>query len=155
MWRTSRLTPSLRKSGSRAPHIDKALQRAQKRHHIRLVPPSNRTWSLSPCQCRQCQLFRFKVRLGIDVGRIERHMSEPSTDRIDINARLQKMAGGRVSDDVRTDPLSLKRRHRRSQLCNIALNERVNTVTRQRLAATVHENVRLGRTFTGELTEML
>jgi hypothetical protein len=65
------------------------------------------------------------------------------------------MAGGCVSDDVRTDPLSLERRHRRAQLCNIALDEGVNPVTRQRLAAPVHENVRLGRTFTGELTEML
>ena len=81
-------------------------------------------------------------------------MSEPSPDRIDVNARLQKMASGRVSDDMRTDPLSLERRHRRSQLCNIALNERVNTVTRQRLAATVHEKVRLGRTFAGKMTEV-
>jgi hypothetical protein len=88
-----------------ARHISIRLQRAQERHHIRLVPLSNRTWSLSPCQRRQCPLFRCKVRLGIDVGRIERHMSEPSPDRIDVNARLQKMAGGRVSDDMRTDPL--------------------------------------------------
>src|SRR6266478_3851252 len=91
-----------------ARHISIRLQRAQKRHHIRLVPASNRTRRLSPCQRRQCPLFRCKVRLGIDVGRIERHVSEPSPDRIDVNARLQKMASGRVSDDMGTDSLSLE-----------------------------------------------
>jgi hypothetical protein len=30
----------------------------------------------------------------------------------------------------------------------------VNTVTRQRLAATVHEKVLLGRTFTGKMMEV-
>ena len=30
-------------------HISMSLQRAQERHHIRLVPPSNRTRSTSPC----------------------------------------------------------------------------------------------------------
>ena len=35
-------------------------------------------------------------------------MSKPSPDCIDVNARLQKVASGRVSDDMGTDSLSLE-----------------------------------------------
>jgi len=43
-----------------------------------------------------CQraFFRGKVSLCIEDRGIKRHMSEPSTDRIDIHARLKKVAGG-------------------------------------------------------------
>ena len=34
-------------------------------------------------------------------------MPEPSSDRIDVDARLKKVAGGRMANDVRTDPLCL------------------------------------------------
>jgi hypothetical protein len=35
-------------------------------------------------------------------------MPEPSTDRIDVDARLKEMAGGRMANDMGTDPLSLE-----------------------------------------------
>src|SRR6516162_1777322 len=91
-------------------HILARLQRAQESHDIWLAGPASSRPSCSPSrQCRQCSLFRSKVSLGVDVGGIERHVSEPSTDRIDIDARLKEMGGGRMANDVGTDPFSLQR----------------------------------------------
>ena len=81
-------------------------------------------------------------------------MTEPRADRIDVDARLEKMAGSRMANDVRTDPLSLDRRYRDTQLCDIAFDECVNAVTRQRLSATVQEKVLLGGTLPREMTEV-
>ena len=82
-------------------------------------------------------------------------MPEPSTDRIDVDARLKQMAGGRVAYDVWTDPFSLERQYRGTQFCDVAFDESVNAVTRQRLSATVQEQVRLGRTLPREVTKVL
>ena len=91
-------------------HILARLQRAQESHDIWLAGSASSRPSCSPSrQCRQCSLFRSKVGLGVDVGGIERHVSEPSTDRIDIDARLKEMGGGRMANDVGTDPFSLQR----------------------------------------------
>ena len=81
-------------------------------------------------------------------------MSEPSADRIEIDARLKEMRGGGMANDVGTDPFSLQRWHRGTQLCDVAFDECVNAVTRQRLSATVQEQVRLGRTLSREVTKV-
>ena len=81
-------------------------------------------------------------------------MPKPSTDRIDVDTRLKQMGCGRMANDMRTDPFSLQRRHRGTQLYDVAFNERVNAITRQRLSATVHEQVRLGGTLPREVTKV-
>src|SRR6516164_249326 len=117
-------------------------------------PPATRR-VLPPRQRRQCSFFRGKVGLGVDIGGIERHVSEPRTDCIDVDARLKKMSGGRMANDVGTDPFSLQGRDRGTQPFDIAFNERMNAITRQRLSATVHEQVRLDRALPREMTEVL
>jgi hypothetical protein len=83
------------------------LQSAQESHHVRLAGPSSNCPSCASSRQRlQRPFLRGKVRLGIDVCGIERHMSEPSTDGIDVDARLKKMAGGRVANYVGTDLFS-------------------------------------------------
>ena len=146
----------LRREHRAVRHIMVRLQSAQESHHIRLAGPSSNCPSCaSSSQRLQRPFLRGKVRLGIDVCGIERHMSEPSTNRIDVDARLKKMAGGRVANYVGTDLFSVERRNRGTQLCDVAFDERVNAVTRQGLSATVQEQVRPGRTLPREVPELL
>jgi len=131
-----------------ARHILPRLQRAQESHDIGLAGPSpSRPPRLPSRQHRQRSLL---VGLGVDVGGIERHVSEPSPDRVDVDARLQEMTGGGMANDVGT----LQRRHRGTQLCDVAFNERVNAITCQRLSATVQKQVRLRRTLLCKVTKV-
>ena len=47
--------------------------------------------------------FHFHVDLGVDMGRVQRHMAKPSADRVDVDASAQQMDGGRVPPDVLID----------------------------------------------------
>jgi putative transposase len=70
-------------------HISARLQRAQKLHDIRLLGPAAGRLARSPAiQRRQRPLLGRHISLGVDVGGVERHVAEPSSDRIDINAGL-------------------------------------------------------------------
>ena len=136
-------------------HIFARLQRTQESHDIRLAGPSSSRPSHFPSrQRRERSLFRGEISLGVDVGGVERHVSEPSTDGIDVYARLKEMSSCGMANDVGTDPFSLQRRYRGTQLCDIAFDECVNAITRQRLSATVHEQVRLDGTLPYKLTKV-
>jgi hypothetical protein len=52
------------------------------------------------------------------------------------------MSGSGMANDVGTDPFSLQRRHRGTQVCDIAFNERVNAITRQRFASRTASRMR-------------
>jgi hypothetical protein len=112
-----------------ARHILPRLQRAQESHDIGLAGPSaSRPPSLPSRQHRQRSFFRGEVGLGVDVGGIERHVSEPSPDRVDVDARLQEMTGGGMANDVGTDMIRFPCSDG-TEACNfvtLAFNERVN-----------------------------
>ena len=54
--------------------------------------------------------LHLKVDLGVAVGRLERYVAEPCTNRIDVYAGAEEMHGCRMADGVRTDPLIPQRR---------------------------------------------
>jgi hypothetical protein len=89
-------------------------QAAQKGHDIWLPGPSSSYPSrAAPSQRRERSLLCCEVDLDVDVGGIKRHVSEPGPDRIDVDACLQQVGGGRVADDMGTDPLATERRQSR------------------------------------------
>jgi len=53
----------------------------------------------------ECLGLHFKIDLCIDMGGIERNMSQPSTDRIDVDTGAQQMYRGGVANGVWTDLL--------------------------------------------------
>ena len=46
--------------------------------------------------------LHLEVHFSVDVGRIDRDMSEPRTDRVNVNTGAQKMDSSCVPDRVRT-----------------------------------------------------
>jgi hypothetical protein len=64
-------------------------------------------------------------------------MSQPSPDRVDIDTHLKEAAGGCMANYVRTDSLPLERRHRDTELRDVALDERMNAVACQRFSPAV------------------
>jgi hypothetical protein len=47
--------------------------------------------------CRERFGLHLHIDLGINVGRIEGDVAEPSTDRVDVNSRAKKMSRGCVA----------------------------------------------------------
>ena len=54
---------------------------------------------------RQRLGLHFQIHLGVDVRGVQRHMAQPSADRVDINTCTQQMDGCRVPDRMRADTL--------------------------------------------------
>ena len=58
----------------------------------------------TPCvRCTSGQSTRFGLEVGlrVDVGRVERDVTQPGADRIDVDACAQKMGCGGVPDHMR------------------------------------------------------
>lgn len=49
---------------------------------------------LAVCECGG---FHLQVRFSVDIGRVERNMAEPSTDRVDVNAGAKEVGGAGVA----------------------------------------------------------
>jgi hypothetical protein len=41
--------------------------------------------------CCQCLCFHFKINLSISIGRLQRDMTEPSSDGVNVNPRAEQM----------------------------------------------------------------
>ncbi len=131
-------------------------QTTQKIHDIWLPgPPSFCPLRAAPSQRCQRALLCCEVDLDVDVGGIKRHVSEPSPDRIDVDACLQQVGGGRMTDDMGTDPPAMERRQRGTQGRDVTLDECVNAVSCEWLAPPVQEQSRLGRTLPCQPTKLL
>src|ERR1700730_9948640 len=80
-------------------------QTTQKSHDIWLPgPPSSCPLRAALSQRCQRALLCCEVDLDVDVGGIKRHVSEPGPDRIDVDACLQQVGGGLMTDGIKTDP---------------------------------------------------
>ena len=82
-------------------------------------------------------------------------MPEPRADRIDVNARLKKMTGGRVANDMGTDPLSLVATASRYATSQCSVRRACECRSGSKAPPAVQEQVRLRRALTGEVPEML
>ena len=82
-------------------------------------------------------------------------MPEPGPNCVDVDARLQQVRGGRMANDVGTDPLCLESRRGGTQLRDVPLDQCVNAVTREGLATTVQKQMRLVGTLPCEATKLL
>ena len=73
-------------------------------------------------------------------------MAEPVADRHEVDAGLEKMDGGRVSQHVRVNAFGVEGRRRRPCAADVLAQEVADTETGQRLAAAVAEHgLRRGR----------
>ena len=55
--------------------------------------------------------FALRSTLGVDVGGCERHMTQPGTDGVDVDAGAKQVTGAAVPQDMRRDLLPLEFRH--------------------------------------------
>src|SRR5208283_2435405 len=125
-------------------------------HDFRPSRPASGCLARSPLiECRQRPLLGRHIGLGVDAGGVQRHVAEPSPDRVDVDARLQQVRGGRMADYVRTDPLATKWRAGGPQLRDVALDHGMNAVTRDGLTTTVQEHMLVMGPFVGKATEVL
>ena len=79
-------------------HITLVLQGAEKRHNVLILQPRF-PWGMGGIDFTQCQCFGFhlQVDLGIDIRRRKGHVSQPGTDRVNVDSRTQQMDGGRMA----------------------------------------------------------
>jgi hypothetical protein len=74
------------------------LQSMEKFHQSRLLAPRPlRSGSLLDSAGIERTRLGFQIDLGADVGSIERHVSEPPPDCVDIDARAKQMRGCRMA----------------------------------------------------------
>src|ERR1700730_12961608 len=91
-------------------------QTTQKSHDIWLPgPPSSCPLRAALSQRCQRALLCCEVDLDVDVGGIKRHGPVQGRDFINGDAGLQQVGGGRMTDDMRTDPPAMERRQRGTQ----------------------------------------
>ena len=100
----------------------------------------------------QCQGlgFHLQVDLGIDIRRLQGHVSQPGPNRIDVDAGTQQMNGGRVSDRMRTHPFGRQRGQLCRRLVRQAFHQRMETKAREGSLTAIEEDALSRRTLTDE-----
>src|SRR6266849_4023266 len=94
------------------------------------------------CYLTECQRFRFHLQVDVcvDVRRGERDMPQPRTDRVDVDAGPQEVSRRGVSNRVGADSFGGERRYMRPCLADMAFHERVNSESRDGLAAAIEKH---------------
>lgn len=84
--------------------------------------------------------LHFQIDLCIDMGRVQRHVSQPAPDSVDVDTCPQQVTGSRMSDGVRTNVFVFERRQRRARLSYRSPDQGVDAKPSQRLSETVQEH---------------
>ena len=84
--------------------------------------------------------LHFQIDLCVYMSRVQRHVSEPATDRVDVNTCTEQVTGSRMSNRMRTDVFGFERRHRRARLPHHSSHQGVDTKPSQRLSETVQKH---------------
>ena len=84
--------------------------------------------------------LRLQIHFGIHVGRVDRDVTQPCADRVDIHARAQEVRGGRVPDHVRADRFFGERRTRDRCCCHVPCDGRVDDKPRDGRSPPVAEH---------------
>ena len=79
-----------------------ALQRLEKLHQLGPPLPAFALTFADDLAMLKGLVLHLKINLGVDVGRIERDMAEPSTNGIDVDPRPQEVDRCRMPDPVDT-----------------------------------------------------
>ena len=136
----------IREDGGPERHIKPALQSTQERHQPRIIAPASfRFVRIGKLALGQSLGLHLQIDFCIDVGGIDRNVSEPSPNRVDGHAGTEKMGSGRVANRVRADPLCRQRRHPNQGLANVPFDERVDAETGDGVTTAIEEDTRRRR----------
>src|SRR5712691_4249079 len=116
------------------------LQRSQELDDTRVLAPMPWTSTSGYFAMSQGLGLHFQIDLRIDMGSVQRHVSQPAADSVDVNTRAKQVTGGRMSNRVRTDAFGLERRPRRARLAYRSPYQGVDAKPSQRLSETVQEH---------------
>jgi hypothetical protein len=116
------------------------LELGEEGEQIGIVPPAfpSRWLVLFAHAERLC--FHIKVRLGVDIGGVERDMPQPRTDGVDVYSSAEKVRCGRVVDGVRADILLLHFGHGDCRSSRMACDDVVDAEARQRFRYAAQEH---------------
>src|SRR5216683_5786507 len=78
---------------------------------------------------RECLGLHFQIDFRINVRGIERNVTQPGADGVNVHAGTEKMGRRCVSNSMRTHTLSLKRRHTVQDSFNVSFNHRMHAKT--------------------------
>ena len=90
-----------------------------------------------------CQSFglHFQIDLSIDIRRVQRDMTQPGTNRVDVDSGAEEVCCGRVPNRVGTHALTRDGRHRGQDPLNVSFDHRMNPEPRDWIATPVEEHV--------------
>ena len=115
-------------------------ERLQEGHQPLVLPPVFR-WlgflDLAKCKCPR---LGVQIDFSVDICGVDRHVTEPSTYRVDVHARTQQMGRGRVTNRMRADSLGAQRGKSRRYLADIALHQRMNAESGHGLTAPIQKD---------------
>ena len=122
-------------------HIKRRLQRPEKCHQAFVVAPAP--------AARRClhfaQLKGFGLHLDVyvcvDVGGVQAYVTEPGPDRIDVDARPEKVRRRGVANHMGAHTLVRQRGRSRRGPAHVTLNQRVDSESGQRGPTAVEEDV--------------
>src|SRR5712691_6941142 len=119
-----------------------SLQRPQESEHIRLFTPAFSGLAYRWFAMREGLGLHLQIDFGIDIGRVERDMSQPSADRVDVHSRSEEVDGRGVTDRVCAHFLPGERGYLASGLTGVSLDQRQDSKTGEGLPASVQKDRR-------------
>ena len=101
----------------------------------------------------ECLGLHFQIDLCIDMSCVQRHVSKPAADSVDVDTCAEQVAGSRMSNRMRTDAFGFERRHRRAGLSHRSPYQSVDAKPCQRLPEAVQEHSFVRTTVADETLE--
>lgn len=97
--------------------------------------------------------FHFQVNFGVYIRRVQRDMSQPSPDRIDVDTAARHMDSCRVANVVRAYPFGLHRWNLTACHFSIVRDETVDTESRHLLVRSAEKDELIGTPPNNQLIE--
>jgi hypothetical protein len=88
----------------------------------------------------QCVGFHLQVNFGVDIRSVQRDVSKPPSDGVEIDSSTQQVACGRMSNRMRTNAFAAHGRYPLFGLERVALDERVDSEASDRAATTIEKD---------------
>src|SRR5688572_11711752 len=95
---------------------------------------------------RKCGSLHLKIRFRVDIRCIERDMTEPGADRVDVNAGPKQVARAGMANGMRADAFCHQSWHFGGDLPGIALHHCVNAKPGEWASAPIDKDM-LGWSF--------
>jgi hypothetical protein len=128
-------------------HISKSLQRSQEGHQATILAPvAVLLAGFADVAFRECASFHLQVDLGIDIGCVDRNMSQPRPNGVDIDTGAQQMNGSCVSDSMWANLFGSYCRYLDSNFGHVAFDHFMDSKSCNGPTATVEKNSFCGAT---------